>query len=135
MSTITLAQDLPGCPAGTVFSLDKGGNYRDPSGKHWLAPRAVEESPALVVPPPVEAGTAYHYIDDAGAVVAAEWADTKRDEARKVVGNYFERPEDAKAAASKTAEALGGKALTEEAAAEVVAEKATVADSEIVAKG
>jgi len=134
MPTITLAKDLPGCPAGTVFTLDKGGNYRDPSGKHWLAPRAVEESPELVVPPPVEAGTAYHYIDDAGAVVATEWADTKRDEARKAVGNYFERPEDAKAAAIKTAEALDGKALTEEAAAEVVAEKA-VAAAEIVVKG
>lgn len=132
MSKVTLAQDLPGCPAGTVFSLDKAGNYRDPSGVHWLAPRAVEESPDLVVPPPVEAGTAYHYIDDAGAVMAATWEGTKRDDARKSVGNYFERPEDAKLAAAKTAEALGGKALTDEAAAEVLAEKATLADAETV---
>ena len=131
-ATITLSRDLPGCPAGTVFALDRDGNYRDQSGKHWLSPRAVAEMPGLVVPPPVEQGTAYHYIDDAGAVMTAAWEGTKRDEARKTVGNYFERPEDAKLAATKTAEALGGKALTDAAEAEVIAEKATVADSETV---
>lgn len=123
MSTVTLARDLPGCPAGTVFTLDRDGNYRDPSGKHWIAPRAVEERPELVEPPPVEAGATYHYIDDAGAVVEAEWADTKRDEARRATGNYFERPEDAKEAAAKTAKDRGGKALDEAAAVEVAAEQ------------
>ena len=135
MSTITLARDLPGCPAGTVFTADKAGNFRDPSGKHWISPRAVEETTGLVEPPPVEAGAVYHYIDDAGAVVEALWQGTKRDEARKSVGNYFERPEDAKIAAAKTAESMGGKPLTDEAAAEVRAEKVTLADTEIAVKG
>lgn len=107
-ATITLARDLPGCPAGTVFSLDKDGNYRDPSGQAWLSPRAVAETPDLVVPPPVEAGTAYHYIDDAGAVIAATWQGTKRDEARKAIGNTFASEAEAQAAMVKTAEALKG---------------------------
>lgn len=123
MSTITLARDLPGCPAGTVFTADKAGNFRDPSGKHWISPRAVEETTGLVEPPPVDMGAVYHYIDDAGAVLSAEWADTKRDEARRIVGNYFKRPEDAKEAASRTAKDRGGKALDEALAVEVAAEQ------------
>ena len=123
MNTITLARDLPGCPAGTVFGLDRDGNYRDPSGEHWISPRAVEETEGLVEPPPVDVGAVYHYIDDAGGVVEAEWADTKRDEARRTVGNYFERAEDAKEAAAKTAKDRGGKTLDEAAAVEVAAEK------------
>ena len=106
MTSVTLARDLPGCPAGTVFALDRDGNYRDPSGKYWLAPRAAEESPGLVVPPAVEAGTEYHYIDDAGAVRAASWQGTKRDQARKAIGNTFATAEEAQAAMVKTAEAL-----------------------------
>ena len=133
MSTITLARDLPGCPAGTVFTADKAGNFRDPSGKHWISPRAVEETTGLVEPPPVEAGAVYHYIDDAGAVLSAEWADTKRDAARKDVGNYFETPEAAKAASAKTAESRGGKPLDDALAAEVAAEK-PLADA-VAAKG
>lgn len=106
MSTVTLARDLPGCPAGTVFALDRDGNFRDPGGKHWLSPRAVAETADLVVPPPVEQGTAYHYVDDAGAVIAATWQGTKRDEARKAIGNMFATAAEAQAAMVKTAEAL-----------------------------
>lgn len=132
MSTITLARDLPGCPAGTVFTADKAGNFRDPSGKHWISPRAVEETTGLVEPPPVEAGAVYHYIDDAGAVLSAEWADSKRDAARKDVGNYFETPEAAKAASAKTAVARGGKPLDDALAAEAAAEKPL---TKVAAKG
>lgn len=126
MTSVTLARDLPGCPAGTAFTLDRDGNYRDPSGKHWLSPRAVAETPDLVVPPP-EAGSTYHYIDDAGIVVETKWHGTKRDEARKLIGNTFATATAAKQAAEKTAAALGGKALTDAAADEVAAEKAAVA--------
>lgn len=106
MATVTLARDLPGCPAGTVFTLDRDGNYRDPSGVFWLAPRTVEETPDLVVPRPVDPGTAYHYINDAGAVAAATWQGTQRDESRRAWGNMFRTADEAVSAAARAAAAL-----------------------------
>ena len=120
---VRIAKAMPGCPAGTVFDLDKDGNYRSTDGEFWFSPGTLIHNQDFIVQPPIEAGTVYHYIDDAGVVVSAEWADTKRDEARKRVGNYFEQVEDAKAAAIKTAEALGGKALTDEATAALISER------------
>lgn len=122
--SVTIAKGMPGCPAGTVFDLDKYGNYRSTDGEFWFAPRVLIHDPDFIVQPPLEAGTVYYYVDGAGAVTTTAWEGTKIDAARKATGNYFQTYEAAKVAAAKVADVFGGKALTDEQAAEVIAEKA-----------
>ena len=47
MTIVILKVEWPGLPAGTVMTMDSDGNYRDPSGVHWMSPRFVEENPNL----------------------------------------------------------------------------------------